>query len=1024
MGPPHCRVVALAIAFAIQVVHSASAGSSAQAQTADTGSLVAGVAVERELKGGSAHAYDVTLSSGQYADFVVDQRGVDVAVTLHAPGGAQLAEMDGPNAMHGPERIALIAPATGVYRLVVRPYNDTAPLGRYRVVLDARDEPTDKDRLITDAVAALMEGQRLWALRSAESARAAIPRLEDARALWKTLGDRQGEADTVWYLAEVHRLANDRRSELVMLSQLVELRRELGDARGEAVTLSNISFTHRVAGEYQKALETQSRALRLAQTIDNYEELGIVLHRMGQIYQRLGEHERAMPLFEEALAVHRAQGFRDLEADVLWDIGEAHRAAGRYREAVPYLEQSAATARTLPATRGARKDATALAALGRVYRALGDPQRAIRYSEDAVAQMRKTGWRAAEAATLGDLASAYESVGEAEKALGLFEQALAIQRAIGDREFEAGTLTSMARLERQRGNVAAARRHVEAAIEIVESLRGNVSQEAFRAAYVGAREGPYKLYIDLAMTPAGAELSEAEAMAGLEATERWRARSLVEVLAGSRADLRGGADPALLERERRLLEQINAAATRQAQLLGAGRGEQAAAVGRELDLLLTEHRQLQTDIRLEAPRYAALTQPRPLSAREIQGEVLDGESMLLEFSLGPERSYLWAVTNQSLTGHALPKRDEIEALARQLYERLTARSAHPAAENTARRTARVEQADAEYWNLAGRLSEMLLGPIASALGAKRLVIVADGALQYMPFGALPAPGASMSRDAPRPLILDHEIVVLPSASVLQVMRREQEGRPRAAKSVAVLADPVFSTDDARLRANPRAAAAPGSAAATADPSSVVQRSARDSGVVQFERLRFSRSEADAVMALAGADASLKATDFAASKTTATGDALGDYRILHFATHGLLNNQHPELSGLVLSLVDSAGRPQDGFLRLHDIYNLRLAADLAVLSACRTALGREIRGEGLLGLTRGFMYAGVPRVVASLWNVDDRATAQLMKHFYTAMLKKDRPAAAALREAQIAMWNTRRWRSPFYWAAFVAQGEWR
>jgi CHAT domain-containing protein len=169
---------------------------------------------------------------------------------------------------------------------------------------------------------------------------------------------------------------------------------------------------------------------------------------------------------------------------------------------------------------------------------------------------------------------------------------------------------------------------------------------------------------------------------------------------------------------------------------------------------------------------------------------------------------------------------------------------------------------------------------------------------------------------------------------------------------------------------------------------------------------------------------MEALDFEASKATATGGRLSQYRIVHFATHGLINSRHPELSGIVLSLVDQQGRPQDGFLRLHDVYNLKLDADLVVLSGCRTAVGKDVRGEGLIGLTRGFMYAGAPRVVASLWDVRDEATAELMKRFYEAMLRQRMPPAAALRAAQLSMTREKRWEAPYYWAGFVLQGEWR
>ena len=170
---------------------------------------------------------------------------------------------------------------------------------------------------------------------------------------------------------------------------------------------------------------------------------------------------------------------------------------------------------------------------------------------------------------------------------------------------------------------------------------------------------------------------------------------------------------------------------------------------------------------------------------------------------------------------------------------------------------------------------------------------------------------------------------------------------------------------------------------------------------------------------------MQALDFEASRTTALRPELGEYRIVHFATHGLLNNIHPELSGLVLSLVNKEGHQQDGFLRLQDVYNLKLPAELVTLSACQTGLGKEIKGEGLIGLTRGFMYAGAPRVLATLWKVDDRATSELMKQFYQGMLGPDRLSpAGALREAQLSLWKQKQWRAPYYWAAFVLQGEWK
>jgi CHAT domain-containing protein len=303
----------------------------------------------------------------------------------------------------------------------------------------------------------------------------------------------------------------------------------------------------------------------------------------------------------------------------------------------------------------------------------------------------------------------------------------------------------------------------------------------------------------------------------------------------------------------------------------------------------------------------------------------------------------------------------------------------------------------------------------------------------LPVPLVPEAGAKAA-EGYHPLIADHEIVILPSASVLAAIRSESAGRRKAARTLAILADPVFEANDPRVLIAARdreSGGSPGSGVRSADVSSSspesnpeLTRSARSFNRAGFYQLPFSRQEAEAIATLIPKAKLLKATGFDANRATATSGELSRYRIVHFATHGLLNSEYPELSGLVLSLVDRNGAAQDGFLRMHEIYNLQLPADLIVLSACQTALGKEIRGEGLIGLTRGFMYAGAERVVASLWQVDDLATAELMKRFYRGMLKDGMRPAAALRAAQIEMMKHNRWAGPYFWAAFVIQGEWR
>jgi CHAT domain-containing protein len=419
-------------------------------------------------------------------------------------------------------------------------------------------------------------------------------------------------------------------------------------------------------------------------------------------------------------------------------------------------------------------------------------------------------------------------------------------------------------------------------------------------------------------------------------------------------------------------------------LSGRHTDSDAAAIQRDVDTLLTSYQEIQARLRAASPRYAALTEPRRLDAGQLKARV-SADAILLEYALGEERSFLWAVTPDTLQSFELPGRAAIENPARRLHELLG---------RGPQRVIRTQTGLA-----AAELSRMILSPVAHLLRGKRLLVVTTGVLQYVPFAMLPDPSA---QDASQPLVVDHEIAYLPSASMLTVLHDEDRERRKAPRTIAVIADPVFEPTD------PRTGAAAGQRPAPSD-------------ALRFERLVFSRREAETIEGLVPAGEAFEAVDFAASRATATSPSLGDYRIVHFATHTVVNSAHPELSGIVLSLVDEKGAGQDGFLRAHEIYNLRLAADLVVLSGCQTALGQEIRGEGLIGLTRGFMYAGVPRVVASLWNVRDAATAELMQRFYRGLLQKRLTPAAALRAAQVSMWREARWSAPYQWAGFVLQG---
>ena len=419
-------------------------------------------------------------------------------------------------------------------------------------------------------------------------------------------------------------------------------------------------------------------------------------------------------------------------------------------------------------------------------------------------------------------------------------------------------------------------------------------------------------------------------------------------------------------------------------------------------------------------------QGQPLTAREIQ-QLLDDDTLLLQYSLGQQRSHLWAVTRTKISHYFLPAREDIERSAEILQRALTAKEAQRPGESASQYLERLRQAQPnQYESNALDLSRLVLRPVWSQLGNKRLVIVADGKLQYIPFEVLRVPKSTENdQGQSQTVLLNNEIVYQQSASTLAMLREVL--RPNATKTVAVIADPVFNNVDPRVTASQRQ----NMTAMAREAKEKLDRSLRDigdtgEGEFALAKLDYSRREADAIEKIAPRGSSLKAVGFKANRSLVTNPVLKQFQTVHFATHGILNDEHPELSGIVLSMLDERGQPADGFLTLRDIYNLDLPVHLVVLSACRTGVGRSIRGEGLIGLTRGFMYAGAQSLVVSLWRVDDKATAELMTRFYRHMLEKDKlPAAEALRQAKLEMMQSNpMWRAPYYWAGFVLHGDWK
>jgi CHAT domain-containing protein/predicted negative regulator of RcsB-dependent stress response len=638
--------------------------------------------------------------------------------------------------------------------------------------------------------------------------------------------------------------------------------------------------------------------------------------------------------------------------------------------------------------------------------------------------------------------------------------------------------TNPERAEKLRQDAITGYRQALATIENIRqgSLRADEARTTFLATTEEVFDEAATALAELALRAQGqpAASGAAPAFAGraleyaseaLAVVEAGRARSLLDLLSEAGTEITEGVPAELLQRKREnqsRQEEIAAVLTGVA-LPGDAPKKSLEELEGELARLQDEFERVENQIRTASPRYAALTTTKPLSLAEIRAQVLDDETALLEYSLTEYGSYLFAVTRDQLALARLPARAEIEtqvvALRQQILPASLRRSlTEMVADAGAQRGLSVTTgggaaapasgaAVAEYAKVAHALYQTTVAPAASLVGNKRLLVVADGALNYVPFPALitaPAPSAADFSALPY-LLKTNETIFAPSASVIAAVRQQRAGATNvAAGGLLLVADPIFDAADARARgqqgARPAAAAEAEASAARglavqsaledlsldASSSSAPAKSGPQPGRGVLVRLTGTRAEAQQIGKLATAAGRKTETwlDLEASEANVEGRDLSQYRVVHFATHGLLNTERPQFTGLVLSLVGNR-EGEDGFLRTDEVFNLRLGSPLVMLSACETGLGKEKRGEGVIGLTRAFMYAGAPTVGVSLWSVADKSTADLMTDFYKNLFAKGgNSPAAAMRTARLNMIAGKRFSAPFYWAPFVLVGDWK
>ncbi|MEO6192730.1 MAG: CHAT domain-containing tetratricopeptide repeat protein [Thermoanaerobaculia bacterium] len=998
----------------------------------DTITHLLGPGEQGELPRDAGKLYRVPLKKGQLIHLSAKPIDADIALVWFDPGRNDLFRVDTQFYPFKTEHLFFVARVEGLYGVRIEDGSRGKRAGRYTLRVEDFRVADDRDRKNAQAEEAFYTGKGLFrqgSLKEGESD------LRYAIQSWQDLGNKARQADAFELLGQLRDAAHDSMGALQSYQQSAALRIALRDFQGQANVLMEMATSYDAQGKFQQAEPLYIKELEIRRRLHDQSGEIAAVYNLARIEQSLGKYEKSLDQFGQAIEgfdrqkawslesqaligrgwSYLSMGMTDLALDdteralrlvppsdlrnravVLTQKAGIYRDQGKMEEALSTADQALALRKQVRDTNG---EGVTLSSLGTTYFRLNRFGDALNAFQRSTQIFREGGDRKDEIDSMVNLGWIHAIQDRTEIALKIFNDALLLAREGGNKPTEAKLLHGIAYTERKRGNPIAAMAKIDEAIAVAESLRSAAERRDLRVSFLADHQDLYGLKIELLMAQRSMRPGAGYAWQAFQASERARARGLYDALAEEQEQRTDPlVRPELLKEHQRLQDEINGLDQKLRRLdmsMDAKREGEA-----RLRRLIGENEALEANMRNAGGWTPSLSLPPSLSLWEIQNRILDRETVLVEYYLGDDASFVWAVTPESFQGFEIECSD-LRELARRVYQGM-ANGVAPAGEPKS-------AADLE------RLSGCVLGKVAHLLVGKRVLVVAHGELQKIPFSALlepvvRRPEARKAVTLPY-LVLHHQVVNVPSVSVLSILRKQRTARHLWKRFLSIVADPVYRPGDERL---PREAA-----------TVARQRLPGQPEPYSLSRLLRSREEAQQVRSLVlakslGVDL---ASGFRATREWVKEGHLSDSRVVHFATHGVLNEAYPQLSGLVLSQFDRQGQRHDGLLRVHEIDDLKLDADLVVLSACQTALGKDVRGEGLVGLTQAFLVGGSSSVLVSLWEVDDRASAELMTQFYRYLVE-GLPPAAALKSAQERMIEREPWRSPYYWSGFILQGEWK
>ncbi len=797
--------------------------------------------------------------------------------------------------------------------------------------------------------------------------------------------------------------------ELESYNEALKISIEENNERGESLSYFNIGF-HYYFFDKQLALDNQKKALEGFPDDIDWLHKARIFNSMAAIYEGYGDLIIAEKYRTQALENFERAAYPTGVLTTLTSLASIKELNGDTETAKKLYERALTLAKKL-------KDEFQIGLIkedfGDIAIKNGDYDAAIENYQSALAINRKIKLELPQ--VQNRLGKAFEKKGELKLAQEQYLESLDISMRIKDFPLMAENYHSLAHLSVALGNFDKALEYSNDSIKFTESVYTDVDNNKLRRTFLSSIYDRYSLNINLLMKMHERFPDRGFALNALQISEKSRSRSLLETLRLSEAEFIADADPNLVKQESKIREKLNENADKLTRSLTSGAAkDEIKNIEDEINELQDELEKIKGELKSKSPVYSSIKNPQDFDVREFQQNVLDENSLFLEFSFGENESYLWLIGQNSFNVVTLPKRQILEDELNEIYDLLISRQLleDESIEDYRRR---ITENERKFQNKAQILSNSLFGQVSEKLKDKRLILATDGKLRYFPVSALPFPNNTEDSKINEPILLTNEIIYEPSAAILNLLTRKLNPAKTPEKDLLIFADPVYSSKDERINS------------ANSDPTRSSSKIADDESLEQtsfLERLPATEQEAASIVKTFGWSDTKLLSGFSATRENFFEINLSDYKVLHFATHGLLNEEQPEFSSLVFSQFDENGKRKKGIVRLQDIYSLNLQADLVVLSACDTGIGKDIKGEGLISLTDGFLQAGAKTVISSRWKVSDKATLELMKNFYDIMEAENLPPSKALQKAKIKLRESPAFASPYHWAAFTIQGDYQ